>query len=289
MEMKGKYLMRYLLCRACLVLMLACLGMAQVNAADKETYILAVVPQFTPSEVHRNWTPFIQQLSRATGQNFQIRIYPSIPKFEADFLNGKIDLAFMNPYHAVMARKAQGYIPLVRDDANRLSGILVVRRNSPIKSVKELNGKEIVFPAPNAFGASLYMRALLAGQKGIHLTPRYVKTHTNVYRHVILGEAAAGGGVNTTLKHEPPEVQAQLRILFETPEVAPHPLCAHPRVPAAVRQAVVDAMLEMGRNPAMQRQLAEMQISRAVKADYARDYQPLEKLKLEKYVVIEKE
>lgn len=265
------------------------LATARVNAAEKEVYILAVVPQFTTSEIHRNWTPIVEKLSRATGRHFEIRIYPSIPKFEAAFLNGEIDLAFMNPYHAVMAKQAQGYIPLVRDGANLLSGILVVRRDSPIKSIKELNGKELVFPAPNAFGASLYMRALLAEQEKISITPHYIKTHSNVYRHVIMGEAAAGGGVNNTLKREPPEVQAQLRVLFETPGVPSHPLVAHPRVQEGVRQAVTNTLLEMGNDPVGQKLLAEMQIPKPVKADYARDYQALEKLKLEKYVVIEKD
>ena len=258
-------------------------------AAEKEVYILSVVPQFTPSEVHRNWTPIVEKLSKATGLQFQLKIYPSIPKFEQAFLNGDIDLAFMNPYHAVMAKRAQGYIPLLRDDANSLTGILLVQRDSPIKSIKELNGKTLAFPAPNAFGASLYMRALLAEQEKISITPHYLKTHSNVYRHVIIGEAAAGGGVNITLKREPPEVQAQLRVLFETPGVASPPLVAHPRVPQEMRQAVTNTMLELGNDPAGQKLLAEIQLPKPIKADYARDYQPLEKLKLEKYVIIEKE
>ena len=264
------------------------MSISRVNAAEKAVYILAVVPQFTPSEVHRNWTPFVEKLSKATQRNFEIRIYPSIPKFEQGFLNGEIDLAFMNPYHAVMAKQAQGYIPLVRDAAKSLNGILVVRRDSPVKTIKELNGKELAFPAPNAFGGSLYLRALLAEQEKISITPRYVKTHTNVYRHVIMGEVVAGGGANTTLAQEPPEVQAQLRVLFETPAVVAHPLAAHPRMPEGVRQTVTTVLLEMGNDPAWKTLLAGMQIARPVKADYAMDYQPLENMKLEKYVVIEK-
>lgn len=258
-------------------------------AAEKEAYILAVVPQFTSSEVNRNWTPLVENLSKAIGRNVEIRFYPSIPKFEAGFLKGEIDLAFMNPYHAVMAKRAQGYIPLVRDGANPLTGILVVQRDSPIKSIKKLNGKALAFPAPNAFGSSLYIRALLAEQEKISITSHYIKTHSNVYRHVIMGEAAAGGGVNNTLKRESPEVQAQLRVLFETPGVPSHPLVAHPRVPERVRQAVTNTLLDMGNDPAGQKLLAAIQIPKPVKADYVRDYQPLEKLKLEKYVVVEKD
>ena len=252
-------------------------------------YSLAVVPQFTPSEVHRNWSPIVEKLSRATGRQLEIKIYPSIQKFETAFLNGEIDLVFMNPYHAVMAKRAQGYIPLVRDDANRLIGILLVQRDSPIKSIKELNGKALAFPAPNSFAASLYIRALLADQEKIKIIPLYLKTHSNVYRHVIMGEAVAGAGVNNTLKREPPEVQAQLRLLFETPGVPSHPLVAHPRVPEGLRQTVTNTLLEMQNDPAGQKLLTDIQMPKPVRADYAKDYQPLEKLGLEKYLVIEQD
>ncbi len=258
-------------------------------AQEKKVYILAVVPQFTPSEVHRNWSPIVEKLSRATGRQIEIKIYPSIQKFETAFLNGEIDLVFMNPYHAVMAKRAQGYIPLVRDDANRLIGILLVQRDSPIKSIKELNGKALAFPAPNSFAASLYMRALLAEQEKISITPLYLKTHSNVYRHVIMGEAVAGAGVNNTLKREPPEVQAQLRLLFETPGVPSHPVVAHPRVPEGLRQTVTNTLLEMQNDPTGQKLLTDIQMPKPVRADYAKDYQPLEKLGLEKYLVIEQD
>lgn len=257
--------------------------------AERDTYILAVVPQFAASEVHRNWAPLIKKLSKSTGRNIETRFYPTIPKFEEAFLKGEIDLAFLNPYHAVMAKRAHGYIPLVRDGANLLRGILVVRHDSPMTSIKELNGKELAFAAPNAFGASLHLRALLAEQEKISIVPRYVKTHSNVYRHVIMGDAAAGGGVNNTLRRELPVIQAQLRVLFETPGVPSHPLVAHPRVPESVRKVLINTLLGMGKDPAWKKRLAAAQIPRPIKADYVRDYQPLEKLGLEKYVVIEKD
>jgi hypothetical protein len=55
----------------------------------------------------------------------------------------------------------------------------VVRKDDPIKSAGELDGKEVAFPAPNAFGASLWIRALLAEREKIRIVPAYVKTHSN--------------------------------------------------------------------------------------------------------------
>lgn len=248
------------------------------------SYSIAVVPQFRAEEIHRDWTPVLERLRAATGASFSLRIAADIPAFEESVLAGAPDFAYMNPYHQVMARKAQGYIPLVRD-SKPLTGILVVRKDDPIKSVRELDGKEVAFPAPNAFGASLWIRALLAEREKIRILPAYVKTHSNAFRYAATGKAAAAGGIGVTLVDEPEDLRSTLRVLLETPGVAPHPLSAHPRLPEAVRRLVTETLLGMAQDAAGQAMLKDIQMPAPVRADYARDYQPLEKFGLEKYVV----
>jgi phosphonate transport system substrate-binding protein len=128
-----------------------------------------------------------------------------------------------------MARGWQGFTPLVRDRA-LLEGLVLVQQGSPIRQLRDLQGASLAFPAPNAFAASLLIRALLA-RDGIRITPLYVGTHTNGYRSVALGSSQAGGGVNQTLSQERPEVHHQLRILWRTPGFPAHPFSAAGRVP----------------------------------------------------------
>ena len=267
--------------------LLALFFAATVAAKDppKPTYILAVVPHQLPMLVYKEWTPLLQRLSQRIGADIELRTYRTIPRFEAELFRGVPDFAFMNPYHEVMAKQAQGYLPLVRS-REALSGILVVRRDSPIQSVGELNGKTLAFAAPNAFGSSLYMRALLTEQFGIRFKPYYVDAHNEVYRHVILGEAVAGGGIKHTLDIEPEAVRGQLRILFETPKTAPHCLSAHPRVPRAIRQIVTNTLLDLGKDPSEEKWLERIQLAGPIKANYDRDYKPLETLGLDKYLVV---
>lgn len=248
-------------------------------------YTLAVVPQSSPASTYRQWAPFAERLGRLAGERLQIRVYRTFDEFETDLVNGRVDFAYMNPYHLLIARKEQGYVPLLRDGSRLLSGVLVVRRDSPVKSPKDLNGQEIGFPDPDAFAASLYMRALLQEKEKIRFQPRYFTTHSNVYRHVILGTVAAGGGVNVTLARERPEARDELRVLYETPATSPHPLCAHPRISAALQQRVIEAVLRMAEDDDGRAALKLIDIPQPVRASYARDYQSLEKLQLEKYRV----
>jgi len=258
-------------------------------AADEQRALsVAVVPQFTPLQIHKDWTPFLERVARDSGVPLTLKVYQRIPEFETDVLKGIPDLAFMNPYHEVMAKRAAGYLPLVRD-SKPLTGVLLVRRDGSANTPNDLAGGKLAFPAPNAFGASLYMRALLAEQAGIKINPVYVKTHSNVVRHVIQGEALAGGVINAAFQREPEAVRAQLRVLFETPGVAPHPLAAHPRVTVAQRKALTAAILRLRDDTTAAPLLQAVQMAEPIAADYARDYQPLERLKLEKYVVIEED
>ncbi len=247
------------------------------------TWTVAVVPQFQAVDIQRAWGPLLERLGRELGVKFELKMARDIPTFETDFKAGKPDFAYLNPYHAVMAHQAQAYVPVVRD-VTPLAGLIVVRKDAPIREVKDLQGQDLSFPAPNAFGASLWIRALLTERYRLRFQPIYAKTHTNAYRLVLAGKTAAAGGIRATLDREPDEVRQQLRVLFETPAVPPHPLVAHPRVPAPVRAALTQAFDRMRADPAGQALLAGVLMPRPVPANYPRDYRPLEQLRLETFV-----
>lgn len=255
------------------------------DARAAQPLTVAVVPQFPAEQIFRDWTPVLNEVSKLSGLDLKLKTYASISEFETDFLNGEPDFAYMNPYHAIMAQKAAGYLPILRDEARRLTGILVVRKDSPITRVDQLKGATLAFPAPNAFGASLYMRALLTEEQNIQFKPEYMTTHSNVFRNVIIGRVQAGGAIRQTLEQESPELQAQLRVLYETPATYSHPLSAHPRIPIQVREAIQQAFLKLGANPAFADQLKAIHIAKPAKADF-KDYAPLDKLGLERFVVI---
>lgn len=255
-------------------------------AEQTRVYSVGVVPQFDARTLQATWQPLLAELSRQSGLRFELIATPSIPAFEEAFAAGQFDFAYMNPYHMLKAHAAQGYQPLVHDHANDLQGVLVVRKDSPITDVKELDGKVVAFPAPNALGASLMIRAELQGKQKVAITPSYVKSHSSVYLNVVTGMAAAGGGVEETLKQQPAEVQEQLRVLYRTVKVSPHPLAAHPRVPAKVAKQVQQALLAMGRSEEGRALLSKVPMREVGEAVYD-NYTPLERLGVEPYYVKE--
>jgi phosphonate transport system substrate-binding protein len=256
-------------------------GLASSAAAAELT--LALVPQSPAAVMHRQWAPFVERLGREAGVTIRLRVYRGFAEFEAELQRGLPDLVYLNPYQQLRAHKSQGYRPLVRNGARALTGVLVVRHDSPARALRDLDGAHIAFPDPNAFAASLYMRALLQEQGKIRFHAHYLSTHANVYRHVILGRMAAGGGVNLTLERESPETRQALRVLYETPPVVPHPLSAHPRLPTALQETLTRAALRLHEDEAGRALLQRVDLAEPVRADQARDYQPLEQLRLDRY------
>jgi phosphonate transport system substrate-binding protein len=256
----------------------ACLG---DKSNQDRPYSFYIVPQLAVSDTYVAWAPILDKVGKKLSICFDLRVPLTIPLFERDLNSGVPDFAFMNPYHLFHNQRSQDYTPLIADSQNQLFGIIVIKKDSPVSTIADLNGQKLAFPAPNSLAASLLIRAHLAKSQ-VSITPEYVKTHSNVYRSVIIGDVIAGGGVNNTFTREPESLQKELKILFETPKYMPHPLAASSRVPPKIRKEVVQYFIELGKDPSMAKQLNAIQIPKPVEVNL-KDYDYVKKLGLDKF------
>jgi phosphonate transport system substrate-binding protein len=220
-----------------------------LTPAHAETYTVGIVPQQSAVIMARNWAPLLQYLEKNTGLSLRFKTAPNIPEFEQRLAQGEYDFAYMNPYHYVVFSNKPGYRSLVREKDTRLQGVLVVRKDSKIENITQLAGKDLAFPAPASFAASVLPRIELK-KKGIAFTPHFVASHDSVYYTVARGIYPAGGGVVRTLNSTPPEIRDQLRVLWTTESFTPHAFAVNPRVTDKVSQALAQVMTKMIVDPA---------------------------------------
>lgn len=255
-------------------------------AAEEREFILARAPQSSALITYQTWQPFVDVLVKETGVNIKLKVYKGREEFESDLLAGKPDLVYLNPYYYLLARARHGYMPLLRSDGKKLQGIIVSNKDAGIDSVRDLQGKVVAFPSPNAFAASLLTRAMLVEKEQLKFDVRYVGTHDNVYRHVLSGKAAAGGGVMRTFLNEKQSLSGKLKIIYKTPSFAPHPLAVSSAVPVAVREKIAYAILKMAGSEQGREMLKEVKLSKPIRANHKRDYSHLEKMKISKYATM---
>ena len=256
----------------------------QVMLVNSTEYTFGVVPQFEARKIHAIWKPILNELTAKTGITFKLVGTGTIPSFEHSFEQGKYDFAYMNPWHSITAFEKAGYVPLVRDGSRQLVGILVVRKDSGIKNISALNDEIIAFPAPNALGASLLMRAELKRLHNINFHPIYVDTHSSVYLNVVLNQTKAGGGVQSSLNKQEPIVRELLKTIYKTRPINPHPISVHPRVPKEVVQKVIQAFIDIGNDPEKKKLLEKIPMKNPIKANI-QDYLILKKMNLENFYV----
>lgn len=217
--------------------------------ANAQEYTFGIVPQQSAKKLARKWGPILQQLSEKTGFNLKFATAKDIPTFEKRLAAGEYDLAYMNPYHFTVFNKAPGYTALAHQANKSIQGIVVVRKDSPVTTLDELNDNTLAFPSPAAFAATLLPQAEMKNG-GVEYTPRYVSSHDSVYLNVANGLLPAGGGVVRTFKNTDPEVREQLRILWKTKGYTPHAFAAHPAISQEDKLSIQNALVSLAESPA---------------------------------------
>jgi len=245
-------------------------------------YSFSVVPQFERRMLFSIWQPIVDALEKRTGLKFELMTSLSVSDYESDVIKGQYDFIYLNPYMMPIVGQSPGYLPLVRD-GDALRGILVVRKDSPLRKVEDLQGKTLAVPSMTALGASLLLRAELDRLFAVKTRVVIAKTHSSVFMHVINGFADAGGSVQKALGEQDPRIQDTLRVLYQTGELPSHPLAAHKRVPVAVREKVRAAMIELADSEEGRGLLERVPMRRPVAAQL-QDYDVLKTLRLENYV-----
>lgn len=258
------------------------LGIAAGSAsyADECEIFVGVVPQFQQRHILTTWTPFLAELGDRTQCSYTLVGSANIPEFETQFKSGLFDFVYLNPYHFVVAADVEGYVPIVRSGSKMLQGVLVVRKDSGIESIVELDGRKVAFPSPNALGASLLMRTELAMLHGVRVVPKYVTTHNSVYLHVFKEITLAGGGIERSLNGEKPQIGDQLKILYRTQKVNAHPIAVHPRIDPLLRDKIKKSIIDISQT--MPILTDDIPMREAVTASFE-DYMTLSDLGLEQF------
>lgn len=276
MKPPGLRIARQLFLAACVLLT------TPFQATAQDSYTFSVVPQFERRTLFSIWQPIVDRLEKRTGLHLRLVTSLSVSDYESDVLNGHYDFIYLNPYMMPVVAESPGYVPLVRD-ARPIHGILVVRKDSPLQSVADLQGKSLAVPSMTALGASLLLRAELDRQYGVKTRAVIAKTHSSVFLHVINGFADAGGSVQKALGEQDPRIQGALRVLHRTVAAPSHPLAAHRRIPVEVREKLRQAFIELGSTPEGRALLEKIPMQTPVAAELE-DYDVLKSLHLENYL-----
>lgn len=209
---------------------------------------LGVVPQQSPLELSKTWLKITEYLNQKTGLKVEFKTEKSIPLFEEKLYSGAYDIAYMNPYHFVVANEKQNYNAFIRSKEN-IVGIILGRKNQKF-DLNNLKDKTFVFPAPNAFAATLLPKYELKKLYNFDIDKEakvlYVNSHDSVYKGVSREIGDFGGGIIRTFNNfKEEDDKNKIEIVYQTKDYPSHPFASHPKVNKEVVEKLSKAFLEM--------------------------------------------
>ena len=210
---------------------------------------LGVVPQQSPLKLSKKWLKITDYLQKETGLKVVFKTKNSIPKFEDELYKGAYDISYMNPYHFIVANRTQGYEAFTRAD-KQIIGILLAKDSKYEFTKENLKDKTFLFPAPNAFAATLLTKHELKQKFGFDVDKEakvlYVNSHDSVYKGVARNIGDLGGGIVRTYNNfKSSSDKDNINVVYKTEKYPSHPIAYHPRMNKDDVEKIKDAFLNM--------------------------------------------
>ena len=182
-----------------------------------------------PAVMHKRLTPLTEYLSKELNRPVILNLSPDMPAAIEDVTTGAVELAYLTPVAYLRAREQGGAQLIAKTVTNGKSSfklMIVVREDSAIKNVSDLEGKTF------AFGdrAALLQRAVVVGaDMPLEKFSQYdfLGHYDNIVRGVLHKDYDAGILKDTmAYKWE----GKGIRILYSSPDLPPYNITASKKV-----------------------------------------------------------
>ena len=243
-RLKNYTYMKPLLYLMLLVLLpLPCL--AQESSEDASRPLLfGSVAMDSPVMMQRRLQPLTNYLGKALNRQVILKLSTDMPGAINALVRGDVDFAYLTPVAYVNAHQqgqAQIVVRTVTNSQPTFKLMIVVRDDSPIRSVAALAGKRFAFGDP----AALLQRAVVVGA-GMPLQRlgeyAFVDHYDNVIRGVLAGDYDAGIVLESTAQ----QWQGRgIRVLYSSDSLPPYNIAASAGMDGATIDALRKALLAL--------------------------------------------
>lgn len=235
----------------------------------KEVFIIGVHPLHNPKRLHEIFGPIAEYLSQnIDGVRFKIEASRNYAAYDKKLYSRQFHFALPNPFQTINSFK-HGYNVFAKmsDDEN-FRGIFLVRKDSNIKSVMDLKGHAVSFPAPTALAATMMPQYYLQ-QHGLNVMQdidiKYVGSQESSIMNVMLGNTKAGATWPPpwrALSKERPELAKELTVIWQTSSLPNNSLVVRDDIKKSIVSKVKKLLLNLHQQQQGKKWLAKMELSK---------------------------
>jgi phosphonate transport system substrate-binding protein len=245
-----------------LALVTGCRKAEKISPAEKpqgKPLVIGLIPeQDIFSQVER-YRPLADYLSRKIGRKIELKMLTRYGNIVNNFVSSGMDGAFFGSFTYTLAHAKLGVEVLARpvnlDGASTYHGLLFVRKDSGIISMKEMKGKRFVFvdkatTAGYLLPLEYFYRHGVKNYRTYFSETYFAGTHEDAIHDVLEKKADIGAAKNTVferLAKNDPGISRDLLILVKSPEVPENALAIRRDLDGALKQDIKAALLTMDR------------------------------------------
>jgi len=240
--------------RAAALLVVLMASFVGVCSAQERVYSFGVIAQRSPVLHASYWNPILHHVSARSGVPLRLALAKTGPDHSAMIGRGAFDFVYSN-HNFTPTNSRAGYRVIARPRASAITGQIVVREDSDLRSIQDLAGKAVVFPSRAAFvGYYVPMDALV--RAGVEVQPFFAGNQEGAMGQFKSGRVVAAA-VNSRIIRQYAEREGfGYRVIWTSEPYLDIPVSAHPSVPASVVRAVRRALVAMADEPEGARILA---------------------------------
>ena len=209
-------------------------------------YGFNVLNQRTIALTAEYWNPILSYVSKKSGVPLELKLSKNAREGNAIAEKGGYDFLYTNHFFTP-ERDGLGFHVIARPIGPGVNSQIVVLSDSPIRSLQDLEGKDMGFVSPDGFtGFWLPADTLLRAK--INVKASFTGNQEASIAQLKIGKIAAAGVNGTVLERYARREGIAYRALWTSPVFPDLCIMAHERVPASQVAAVKAALAGMGKD-----------------------------------------
>jgi phosphonate transport system substrate-binding protein len=227
------------------------------SAGSNKEILIGLIPEMNVFNQMERFQPLAEYLTKKTGVRVKITILSRYGNIVDRFVTDKMDGAFFGSFTGALAIEKLGVEPLARpvnvDGSSTYHGYIFVRKDSGIRSVRDMKGKKMAFVEKATTAGYIFPVAYLR-QNGVADIDSFfgeyyfAGSHDAAIQAVLDGRAdigAAKHSIYDLVKEKDPRVDKELTILAESAKVPSNGLCVRKGLNSAIRKNLKMTLLNM--------------------------------------------
>ena len=246
--------------------LLALAGLAQAQAP--QTLRVTAIPDESPTELARKAAPLVKYLESRLGMKVEFTPVSDYAAAVETLVNRKVDLAWFGGFTFVQANVRSGgkVIPLVQREEDEKFKSVFISADPAIQKLADLKGKDVSFGSQSSTSGHLMPRSFLL-QAGLNPEKdfrrvAYSGAHDATIAAVASGKVQAGAlniSVWDKFVADKKVDTGKVHVVYTTPAYYDYNWTVHADMPAALRDKIAKAFLDLNKATPEGKEILELQ------------------------------